>query len=440
MRPTNKLQKFLASKIPAMKLLWTDRYGMNIPNGNKTRKTILPPPDKRRLRNLSREPVVRKAMNIISDAVSSMPYTIDVIAPGRRKYTKEIAVIQNVIEHPNVIDSRRSFIKRIMDDALVLDAMVVESVKSSDGNHPVYLYPVDAGTIKLLEPWDYTNPHGFRYVQNQGDGVKKFTADNIFYGTRQNFTDTHYGCSPVRYAYKYISDYIEACARANDIATNTTSSFLIGLRNAKPEEIDKFRDYMNNEIEGTGHIPIVGSTEIDSRQIRSINKDNLGIDWIDRLTKIIAMSFSIPPEELGITIQNDRSTEDDRDNSMTEGAIKPYAYLLEDLYNNYVIAKMGLGGVLRFRFIHEDSENQKTAKSTRLVNEYKADLITENEFRALSGYEESSSKYANMTHVEKTANINVDLGLANGGGFNGVGDLKDNTKDDTGSDKDGDSG
>ena len=122
MRPTNKLQKFLASKIPAMKLLWTDRYGMNIPNGNKTRKTILPPPDKRRLRNLSREPVVRKAMNIISDAVSSMPYTIDVIAPGRRKYTKEIAVIQNVIEHPNVIDSRRSFTKRIMDDALVLDA------------------------------------------------------------------------------------------------------------------------------------------------------------------------------------------------------------------------------------------------------------------------------------------------------------------------------
>lgn len=152
------------------------------------------------------------------------------------------------------------------------------------------------------------------------------------------------------------------------------------------------------------------------------------------------MSFSIPPEELGITIQNDRSTEDDRDNSMTEGAIKPYAYLLEDLYNNYVIAKMGLGGVLRFRFIHEDSENQKTAKSTRLVNEYKADLITENEFRALSGYEESSSKYANMTHVEKTANINVDLGIAGGGGFNGVGDLKDNTKDDTGSDKDGDSG
>ena len=43
-----------------------------------------------------------------------------------------------------------------------------------------------------------------------------------------------------------------------------------------------------------------------------------------------------------------------------------------------------------------------------------------------------------MTHVEKTANINVDLSIS--GGFNGVGDLKDNSKDDTGSDKDGDSG
>lgn len=438
MKITNKLQRFLASKIPAMKLLWTDRYGMNIPNENKTRKMTLPPPDKRRLRNLSREPVVRKAINIISDAMSTMPYTIDVIAPGRKKYTKEIAVIQNIVEHPNVVDSRRSFTKRIMDDALVLDAMVVEAAKGSDRNHPIYLYPVDAGTIKLLEPWDYTNPHGFRYVQDQENGAQQFTADTMFYGTRQSFTDTHYGCSPVRYAYKYINDYIEACARANDIATNTTSSFIVGLKDATPEMVEKFRDYMANEIEGTGHIPVVGGTDIDSRQIRSINKDNLGIDWIDRLTKIIAMSFSIPPEELGITIQNDRSTEDDRDNSMSEGAIKPYVYLLEDLYNNYVIAKMGLGGVLKFRFIHEDSENQKAAKSSRLVNEYKADLITENEFRTLCGYGESNSKYANMTHVEKTASINVDLGIS--GGFNGVGDVKDNTKDDDGSQKDGDSG
>ena len=125
---------------------------MNIPNENETRKMTLPPPDKWRLRNLSREPIVRKAINIISDAVSSMPYTIDVIAPGRKKYVKEIAVIQNIIEHPNVIDSRRSFTKRIMDDALVLDAMVVEAAKGSDRNHPVYLYTVDAGTIKLLEP------------------------------------------------------------------------------------------------------------------------------------------------------------------------------------------------------------------------------------------------------------------------------------------------
>ena len=60
-----------------------------------------------------------------------------------------------------------------------------------------------------------------------------------------------------------------------------------------------------------------------------------------------------------------------------------------------------------------------------MVDEYYKGVLTENEVRRIMGYEESTSDYANMTYPEKTANINVDLGIA--GGFNGNGNIKDTT-------------
>lgn len=111
---------------------------------------------------------------------------------------------------------------------------------------------------------------------------------------------------------------------------------------------------------------------------------------------------------------------------MVQELIKPYAGMLEDLVNNYVIANMGLGGVLKFHYLLEDSEAQKSKKSSRVMNEYYKGAITENEVRNEMGYNLSDSPYANMTYPEKTANINVDLGIA--GGFSGVGGLKDTSK------------
>ena len=212
------------------------------------------------------------------------------------------------------------------------------------------------------------------------------------------------------------------------MSTNRTSEFLISLgENVKPEEREQFEQYLRNDIEGTGRLPVVaGSKNVSSTQIRAINRDNLGIPWIDRLTNIVAMTFGVSPESLGITVANDRNTLEDQENTMLNHLIKPYAGLIEDLYNRYVIKPMGLEGILKFRFVYEATEQQKTVKSKRILDEYYRGAITENEFRAMMGYEQSTSQYANMTYPEKTATINVDLGIA--GGFNSNGITKDTSE------------
>lgn len=423
---TTNIKQFFASKLvaPVMNLLYTDRWMTWIPRETKRKTTLPKKPTVAMLRNFSRDAVVRKAITIVGDTVSTLPYNIEVIG-GRGKYTKQITAIQNIIEHPNIIDSRTTFTKKLIDDAMVLDAMCAEADVCNDASHPVYLYPVDGSTIKHIVPWDYTDPTSPRFAQSQEDGQHNFTAEQLYYGTRQSFTNTPWGLSPVETAYNYIKFYLDGCEQANDRATNATSAFLLNLgKGVTEEQRNEFCEYMQNDIEGTGRIPVVAADSVQTVQLKSINKDELFLDWINRLTQIISVAFGMPPEKLGLIVANDRSTGADQENAMIQELIKPYANMLEDLYNNYVIAKMGLGGVLKFQFIYEESEQQKAVKSTRLVNEYANDLITENEFRQLIGLDARDSEYADVTITEKKALINKDIGV---NGQNGFGTIKDTT-------------
>ena len=365
----------------------------------------------------------------MQDALARQPYTFEVI-DSNAKMKRQIQALTNCVEHPNLIDGRKSFTKKLLDDAMVLDAMCAEVVTCDDPTHPVYFYPVDGSSIQMVVPYDYTNPNSARYMQYQEHGQTFYSANDIAYLQRQYFTYQPYGLSPVMVAYQYIKFYLDGCEQANDRATNATAEFLISLgEGVTSEQRREFTDYMVNEIEGTGHVPVVaGSNHVDTRQIKAINKDGLYIEWLDKLTKIIGVAFGIPPEKLGLIITNDRSTGEDQENAMVQELIKPYEDMLDDLYNNWLIPKAGLGGMIRFKFIHEESERMKADKSKRLVSEYRNGCITENEFRYFMGYNlNPDPKYSNMTYPEKTANINVDLGIA--GGFNGNGDVKDTTDD-----------
>lgn len=430
MKVFESVKKFMATKSPLNKLLPNQSYTYWIPK-DKKRKSVLPKtPTVKQLRNFSRDPIVRRAITIVQDTLAHQSYNIEIIGTGHKKYTREINAIQRIVENPNLVDSRESFTKRLIDDAMVLDAMCCEVATTRSKNRGIYLYPVDGSTIQMVVPYDYTDPDAVRYMQQQSDGMHYFSAKDVAYLQRNYFTYQPYGLSPVMMAYQYVRYYLEGVEQANDRATNATAEFLISLGEGVTEEQrQKFTEYMEEEIEGTGHIPVAaGSKSVETKQIKAINSDGLYINWLDKLTQIIGVAFGIPHEKLGLVMSNDRSTGADQENAMVQELIKPYAGMFEDLVNNYVIANMGLGGVLKFHYIFEDSEAQKSTKSSRIMNEYYKGAITENEVRGAMGYNQSDSPYANMTYPEKTVRINVDNGIV-GGGFNGVGNIKDTSKE-----------
>jgi hypothetical protein len=417
--------------VPDPQTIPNDLFNWYTSTVNRTSKykTVLPRnPTADQLRNFAKNAIVRRPINYIEDTLCNMDYILDnKDINDTNDYTAQKAIARAVIEQPNLIHSRSKLFRMILEDLVVLDSGACEKVPAGDPRHPLYLYPTDGFTIQYVIPYNYTDPNAAVYMQRQQGEMRYFTMNQLAYLKRNHFTDRPQGLSPVLTAYNYIVYLLNANERADAVASNATADYLISLGEKVSEsDRERFATYMAEEIEGTGKIPVVaGSDSVDAKQIRAINKDETRIPWQEFLMSIVALSFPFPKEKMGITGSNDRSTAEDLDSIVTNELVKPYGNILEDFVNNDILRMLGYDKLFGMSFVYAQSEAQKTAKSKRLTAELVAGGITENEFRDQMGYARSSSEYADLTTSEKTAKINYDL-PANNGGYNGVGDIKNN--------------
>lgn len=396
--------------------------------------TVLPKnPSHVELRNFGRNAICRIPVTQIEDTISRLPYVIENVDPNdTRKYSKQRKQITNIIESPNLVNSRVAFTKLILEDMLVArGAGAFEKVPCADTSHPLYLYPTDATTIQHVVPYDYQHENAARYAQQQPEGTKYFSAQQLAYIQKEYFTHEPYPVSPLMTAYQYVRAMLTAGERADEVAANSTSEFLLYFKGMSETTLNEFRKYMAEEIEGTGKIPIIaGGDAFESKQIKAISKDSLMTEYQEFLRVIVGMAFKMPPRRMGVMTSTDRSTEADLDNYILENVIKPWANVIEDMWNQHVIAQLGYEGILKFKFKYELTDAQTNALNTRICTQYTTGLITRNDGREALGYPMQDTKYAQMTSQEATSAINTENQLIilnesgkakETGGFNGVG-------------------
>jgi phage portal protein BeeE len=342
-------------------------------------------------------------------------------------YSNQKSIATNIIEQPNIIQTRKVFLRMILEDLVVIDAGASEKAMGGDPKHPLFLYPVDGSTLQYVIPYNYTDENAATFAQRQYEGIKYFTTKQIAYLKRNHFSDRPQGLSPVLTAYNYIVYLLNANERADGVASNATADFLISLGEGVTDTIrQEFIRYMEEEISGTGTIPVVaGAKNIDAKQIKAINKDGLYIEWQQFLMSIIAISFPFPKEKMGVTSSSDRSTAEDMDSIMLNELIKPYASIIEDFINNDVLKMLGYDGLFKFEFIYTETESQKSSRSLRVTSEFTAGVISENQAREQLSYPKSTSVYGDMNVFEAKAKMNMDM-PANNGGYTGQGEKVNN--------------
>jgi phage portal protein BeeE len=371
----------------------------------------------KQLRNLSRNGIVRRGIERIKKGVLSLTYELK--SKDNSKITEQKKLIINtIIKNPNIVHDYKSFFDMILEDVLTFDAGVFNKVKGGNSNRPLFLYPIDGTTIDILQPYDYTNPDGDMYVQKIGLlNERTYSIREIAYLQINHFTDTPYGLSAVEKLYRYLNYFLDALDNAADIASIDTPKFMIALKGVEANKLKEFREYMANEIEGSGHIPIVGG-EVDSAQIGAINADSLFIEWQKFLLTLVAKCFDLPESFFISNDVNDRNTIEEVQQQVIIEAIKPYADLIEKAINLHIIQELGIYDI-EFKFIYAETETQKKLKTDRVISMVSSDLLTLDEARVELGKEPLNSKYSKYTITEAKARINEAHQI------NGFGNAKD---------------
>lgn len=373
---------------------------------NRTLGTPKPTPTN--LRYFSRTIYARRAINRIKDAIVALPW--QVVADSKASSAQQQAeTVAKCLDNPNLADSFRTLLEQVIEDALVTGSGVMEQAVSPDAARPIWLWPVDATTIRPVVKWD-GNPKAVRFLQALGYtggsilseiSAKQLKAEEIVYLRLNPSTESPYGYGPLEIAYDSISWKLGVGRYSANAASNAQPQNLIYPGQIQTEaEILAFRAYWRNEVEGQGQTPIIGGpNKPEVIRLHAGTDDALYLKWQEFLIREIATGFNLSPQSLGVERDVNRNTSETAEDRDWESAIKPVAQLIEAHINRDVLwARHGLYN-LRFQFDGLDREDEM-ARADIFTKEYQSNATTPNEYRASRGLEPLKSRWADLTYAD----------------------------------------
>jgi len=301
----------------------------------------LPKPTPYLLRRFSETPVARKAINTIKDRIAGMRWRVQ--PKGGSLAGAEdarIEIIASTFEVPNADDSFRSLSEQVLEDLLIGGCGTIEVQLTANPQRPLMLWPVDGLTVQIYAGWS-GNADEPRYAQLTPWGERvDLLNDELIYIRQNPRTSTPFGLGRLEVAFETIQRLLGAQEYAGRLASNTVVQFALWLQELPPATYDKVISWWQNEIEGTGKVPIIANLPAKPEVLRfSEGSDrDLRLEWQRFLIRIIADAFDLPPLLLGLEQDINRSTAEALVDEAFRTAVVPTARLYAEHLTREVIA------------------------------------------------------------------------------------------------------
>jgi HK97 family phage portal protein len=365
-------------------------------NAARAGQRATPKPTPANLRKFAETPVARRAINVVKDKIASMDWTVRV----RRGYshadvpdaTARMQALRRSLEEPNVSDSFRTLIEQVLEDLLVGGFGAVEMEATGDTARPFHLWAVDGATIEIDPAWDgdAARPRYAQSLCSQPRGL--LTAervplldDELMYLRLNPRTHTPFGLGRLEVAFETVNQFLSANRYAGRLASNSVVQYALWLNEATPEQHDRLIRWWQDEIEGTGRVPLL-SCEQKPEVLRFAGGTDadLRIQWQEFLLRMIANAFELPPMLLGMQSDVNRSTAGEMADEAFQSAVIPVAKLLAEHITRDLFAKKL--GWREFEFSFNDLEMRDAAEEVKMQTELlKAGVLTVDEVREMRG-------------------------------------------------------
>ena len=378
----------------------------------------MPKPTPYNLRRFSETPIARRAINCIKDRIAGMRwrvqprqgYSLDAIPDGAAR----VRILTDNFDAPNPDDSFRSFSEQVLEDIIVGGFGAIEvqlnpawsegSLSADENPHssrkerglgapapgilPLVLWPVDGASIRINLEWD-GSPTSQRYMQINDQAASsqqiKLDDDELIYIRLNPRTHTPFGLGRLEVAFETINAFLGAHRYASRLASNSVVQYALWLQDLTPEHHERLIRWWQDEIEGTGKVPIL-SVESKPEVLRfgGGTDADLRLQWQEFLLRIVADAFDLPPFYLGVERDVNRSTAEEYNDLAFRQAIVPTARLLAESLTRDAIAKKLGWTDLEFVFAELDTTDPLEEAQIQQIL-LQNGVLTVNEVRRMRG-------------------------------------------------------
>jgi HK97 family phage portal protein len=351
---------------------------------------LLPKPTPVNLRRFAETPVVRRAINVIKDRIAAMDWQVRLrrgFAPGEATdVAGRLAALRRTLEEPNAVDSFRTLIEQVIEDALTGGFGAIEMEPTGDAERPAMLWPVDGASIRINAKWDgqLETPRYAQAAIGQLDAID-LRDDQLMYIRMNPRSFTPFGLGPLEVAFETVNQFLSAHRFAGKLAANSVAQYALWLNEATPAQHDRLIRWWQDEIEGTGRVPLL-STEQKPEVLRFAQGTDadLRLAWQEFLIRMVANAFGLPPLLLGLESDVNRSTAAELADEAFRGAIQPLAQLIAGHMTRDLFAKCIGWREFEFVFNNLNARDEETELAVQ-VQLLQAGVLTVDEVRAMRG-------------------------------------------------------
>ncbi len=352
----------------------------------------LPKPTPMNLRRFAETPVVRRAINVIKDRIAAMDWQVRVrrgVMPEDVAFAaRKLRALRRALEEPNPADSFRTLVEQAIEDALTGGFGAIEMEPTGDPERPAMLWPVDGASIRINAGWDgdEDTPRYAQAVPGQLEsGAVELLDRQLMYIRMNPRSFTPFGLGPLEVAFETVNQFLSANRFAGKLAANSVAQYALWLNEATPAQHDRLIRWWQDEIEGTGRVPLI-STEQKPEVLRFAQGTDadLRLAWQEFLIRMVANAFGLPPLMLGLEVDVNQSTASEMADEAFRGAISPLAMLVAGHITRDLFAKCIGWREFEFVFNELSARDEETELQVQ-VQLLQAGVLTIDEVRAMRG-------------------------------------------------------
>lgn len=310
-------------------------------------------------------------------------------------------------EHQYDGDDFNAFTRKLVDDALTLDAAPIEIVPTM-GFEPDRFHAVDGATIRFADTFDNKPREGRvkvngkypKYVQVIDGRIRaEWYPWEMCYGIRNPSTNIYsngYGRGEMEDLVTTITNLINADKYNGSVfkvGSTPKGALMVKKGNINKDAVAQIRRDWNAMVSGAeqnGKTLILDAETVEYVNMQTSNKDMEYSNFYNLMVRLACANFTISPEEIGFTLNGSSSgggikiggkeggNKEEKDYSKDKG-LKPLLTYIESWINKYII---GPKTNFKFRFRFAGLEVESAQQEEERLIKAGAVYLSPDEIRA----------------------------------------------------------